>query len=117
MIAIHGTVVRISDVKHYPDDRGGVRKVIFMTVVDERDSDDAAATMKTKYEVSFSSRDYAERIHASFRPGDAVLIVADGQRIEQDVDRKFDPRIVVQGKRIGLSPWYSILDRQPTENR
>ncbi|MBF6388164.1 hypothetical protein IU444_28970 [Nocardia farcinica] len=115
MIGIHGTILRISDVKTYPDNRGGARKVIYMTVVDEHDSDGGTAKVKTKYEVSFSSGDHPERIYRSYRPGDAVVILADGQRIEQDAERKYEPRIVAQGRRIGLSSWYSVLDRQPAE--
>lgn len=107
-ITIKGHIARIGDLKKFPNRKGEERATVYLKVIDNHDRPDGHGGYEpdglTVYSIRFSGG-LAERVHASFQTGDAVLIHGRNQRASLNIapGRDPEPLIKATGTSIGLS--------------
>lgn len=113
---MEGNIARISEVFTYPREGGGENRKVYITVIEDHDRPTGDGTYtrtgRTIYQFMFSRGRYADRIRASFRVGDEVVVTYDRQRAGLDIDPAINepqPTIRAVGRSIGLTCRTKVL--------
>ncbi|GAB2454118.1 hypothetical protein [Nocardia tengchongensis] len=107
-VIIKGNVARIGELQNFRTRTGEDRATVYITIIENHDRPDGHGGYEpdglTVYRVRFSAR-MAERVHASFGIGDALLIEATNLRASLDTAPGREPTPVIKARGIdaGLS--------------